>query len=200
MSAAIRVARAPDGALRYTLSLAPAALPPVTPKALQAAWDTARDSIRAAERRRLPGPYHNGPDPIWPDVNQPRWGTPRLLQFLPVEGEPTEIAIADRDASAWAEAIDSAFGLDSLLGMTLCLRMLALVEALTRLPWLAPLVSLGSGSLRLHPSLLEAAAALPLDAGARFDDDGLKRHLARPLPSAPNRSRQPGRIAGRPPA
>lgn len=178
----IRKARAPDGALTYALALAPTALPPVTPRALLAAWDTARDAIRSAERRR------GTQDPIWPDVLFPRWAPPRLLHFRPEGGEPTDLAIQDRDAGAWADAIDSAYGLESLHGMALCLRLLALVEALTRLPWLKPLFRVTPGGVELDPSLLHAAATMPLDGAARFDDDGLRRILSRPLAFTPNRS------------
>ena len=178
----IRVARAPDGALTYTLALAPSALPPVTPRALQHAWDTARDAVRQADRRRHPAL----PDPIWPDASASRFGPPRLLLFQPADAEPTRLAIADRDASAWADAIDSAHGLDSLQGMALCLRLLALVDAMARLKWLVPMFSFSGGGIMLHPALLAAAATMSLDAAARFDEGGLKRILSRPLPATPN--------------
>ncbi len=194
----IRVARAPDGALTYALALAPSALPPVTPRALLDAWDTARDAVRQAERRRHPALV----DPIWPDASQSRFGPPRLLVFQPSGTEPTQLAIADRDASAWADAIDSAHGLDSLQGMTLCLRLLALVDALSRMTWLTPMFSFSAGGIHLEPALVTAAATMSLDGGARFDEGGLRRILSRPLPSAPNQC-QPqvlpnGKPGGRP--
>jgi hypothetical protein len=192
----IRVARAADGALTYALALAPPELPPVTPRALLDAWDTARDAIRHAERRRHPALV----DPIWPDASFSRWGPPRTLLFQPGNAEPTRLAIADRDASAWADAIDSAHGLDSLHGMTLCLRLLALVDALSRLKWLAPMFSFSSTGIQLHPALLAAAATMSLDAAARFDEGGLKRILSRPLPSTPNQSLPHGPSGGRPTA
>ena len=190
----IRVARAPDGALTYDLALAPPQLPPVTPRALLAAWDTARDAIRQAERRR----HQAVIDPIWPDASFSRSGPPRILQFQPPSAEPTRLAIADRDAAAWADAIDSAHGLDSLQGMTLCLRLLALVDALSRLKWLAPMFSFSAGGIRLHPALVAAAATMSLDAAARFDEGGLKRILSRPLPATPNQCLPEGPPTGRP--
>lgn len=178
----IRVARAPDGALTYALPLAPQAVPPVTPRALLNAWETAREAVRMAERRHHPAVL----DPIWPDAGNLRWGPPRTLVFQPAGGEPTQLAIADRDASAWADAIDSAHGLESLQGMSLCLRLLALVDALSRMKWLAPLFTISASGISFNPSLLAAAATMALDAGARFDEGGLRRVLSRPLPSAPN--------------
>jgi len=151
----IRVAEAPDGALAYAIALSPEALPPVRPAALLAAWDVARDGATAQ-----------------------RWGRHRRLHFARTGAAPTDLAIADRDAAAWAEAIDAAVGLDSLAGLALCLRLLALVDVLTRAAWLAPLISITRGGVDLHPRLLEAAATLPLDASARLDEPGLRRHLA----------------------
>ncbi|MDN3563788.1 hypothetical protein QWZ14_05285 [Paeniroseomonas aquatica] len=164
MPHSIRVARAPDGALTYAIPLPPEQLPAVLPRQLLAAWELARD---AADRRE--------------------WGTRRVLLFPHPAGGPegaaTELAIADRDAGAWAEAIDAAIGLDTLAGLSLCLRLLALVEVLGRARWLAALFNVTPAGIELHPSLLSAAAAMPLDAAARFDETGLHRLLSRPLPS-----------------
>lgn len=163
MPASIRVARAPDGALTYLVPLPPECLPAVPPGELLAAWALAR---QGAARRR--------------------WGPPRLLHFARPEGDPlgdsTRIAIADRDAGAWAEAIDSAIGLETVSGLALCLRLLALVEVLSRASWLEPLFDVTPGGIDLHPALLSAAATMPLDGGARFDEAGLRRLLSRPLP------------------
>jgi hypothetical protein len=159
MPARIRVARAPDGALAYAVPVPVERLPAVPPGDLLAAWSLAR---QGAARRR--------------------WGPPRLLVFPRPEGEATEIAIADRDAGAWAEAIDAAVGLETLRGLALCLRLLALVEVLTRAAWLGPLYDVTPEGIDLHPALLSAAASMPLDAGARFDEAGLRRLLSRPLP------------------
>jgi len=163
MPAPIHVARTPDGALTYLVPLPPESLPAVPPEELLAAWALAR---QAAARRR--------------------WGPPRLLHFTRPEGDPlgdsTRIAIADRDAGAWAEAIDSAIGLGTVSGLALCLRLLALVEVLSRASWLEPLFDVTPAGIDLHPALLSAAATMPLDAGARFDEAGLRRLLSRPLP------------------
>jgi hypothetical protein len=155
----IRVARAPDGALTYAVPLPPEHLPAVLPRQLLAAWDLAR---AAADRRS--------------------WGPPRVLLFPRPDGAPTQLAIADRDAGAWAEAIDEAVGLDTIGGLSLCLRLLALVDVLGRVRWLAELFQVTPAGIELHPRLLQAAAVMPLDAAARFDESGLHRLLSRPLP------------------
>lgn len=158
MPDAIRVVRSVGGALTYAVPLPPEAMPAVEPRALLSAWDAAR---AAAE--------------------QEQWGPLRTLLFARDGGEATEIAIADPDAGAWAEAIDARFGLETLGGLALCLRLLALVEVMTRATWLAGLFDVTTQGIALHPALLNAAATMPLDAGARFDESGLRRILSRRL-------------------
>jgi hypothetical protein len=165
----IRVSQAGDGALTYAVAIPPERLPAVEPGALLAAWDAAR---RGAALHR--------------------WGPPRLLVFARRDGEetPTRIAIADPDAGCWAEAIDAAVGLDSLAGMALCLRLLALVDVLGRAPWLQGMFDVTAEGIDLHPALLRAAATMPLDAAARLDEAGLRHRLSRPLaPSGAGTSR-----------
>jgi len=159
MPGPIHVARTPAGALTYAVPVPPERLPAVQPTELLSAWSLAR---RGAAQRL--------------------WGPPRLLRFARPGGEATEIAIADADAGAWAEAIDAAIGLGTLPGLALCLRLLALVEVLARVPALAPLFDVSAEGIELHPALLDAAATLPLDAGARLDESAIRRLLSRRLP------------------
>lgn len=160
MPAPIRVARAPDGVLAYAIPLPPEALPAVAPRDLEAAWEHAR-AAAAAER----------------------WGAPRRLLFLRPDGTPQELLLADADAACWAEAVDARHDLGTMAGLSLCLRLLALVEVMTRARWLSGLYSLTAEGIDLHPALLRAAASMPLDAAARFDETGLRRLLSRPIPS-----------------
>lgn len=152
----ISVARTEAGALAYLVPVSPERLPAVQPGDLLRAWNVARSG--AVQRE---------------------WGAPRFFRFARPQGqEPTEIAIADRDAGAWTEALDRAFGLDTLTGLSLCLRLLALVEVLTRAAHLLePFFDVSPAGVDLHPSLLAAAAALPLDPAARFDEAALMDRL-----------------------
>lgn len=159
MASRIRVAEAPDGALTYAIPLPPEALPGVPPNELLKAWHLAH---RAAALEQ--------------------WGPRRVLVFPRPGGETAEIAITDPDAGCWAEAIDRAAGLDTLPGLALCLRLLALVEVLTRAPALAAHFAITADGIELHPALLGAAARLPLDAAARFDESKLSGLLSRALP------------------
>lgn len=154
--AAIRVAEDASGALAYAIPCPPESLPAVRPAALLAAWDAARAGAAAG-----------------------CWGPPRTLMFLRDGAEPVVLAIADRDARCWAEAVDRAADLATLPGLALCLRLLALVEVMGRAAWLAGLFDVTAQGVELHPALLRAAAAMPLDAGARFDAEALRRLLSR---------------------
>lgn len=164
-AAPIATYRAPDGLVTHAVTMPPERLPAVAPGDLLAAWALAR---RAAALHR--------------------WGPPRQVLFAPPgPGEAaTRIAIADADAGCWAEAIDAEMGIDTLAGLALCLRLLALIEVLTRAePWLGALFEVTSDGIELHPALLRAAATMPLDGAARFDESGLRRLLSRTaLPAA----------------
>lgn len=156
----IQVAEDATGGLAYAIPCPPEALPPVTAAALLEAWRAAREGAEAGG-----------------------WGPPRQLLFLREDGEPTRLAIADRDARAWAEAIDRRADLATLPGLSLCLRLLALVDGLARHRFLAGMFDVAADGIALHPALLGAAASMPLDAGARFDGEALRRLLSRGLPA-----------------
>jgi hypothetical protein len=155
---AIRVAEDPNGALAYAIPCPPETLPAVRPEALLAAWDAARAGATAGT-----------------------WGPPRTLVFGRADAEPTVLAIADRDARCWAEAVDRRADLGTLTGLALCLRLLALVEVMARANWLSGMFDVTPRGVELHPALLRAAAMMPLDAGARFDAEALRRLLSRGL-------------------
>jgi hypothetical protein len=154
--AEIRVAEDANGALAYAIPCPPETLPAVRPDALLAAWDAARAGAAAG-----------------------RWGPPRVLMFQREASEPTVLAIADRDARCWADAVDRGADLSTLPGLAVCLRLLALVEVMPRCPWLIGMFDVTPEGVELHPALLRAAATMPLDSGARFDAEALRRLLSR---------------------
>lgn len=156
----IRVARTHDGTLTYLVDLPPEALPPVRGRDLAAAWDYARDAAADAA-----------------------WGVARLFRFQRPDGSTTDLALSDEDARCWAAAIDSAVGIGTSHGLSLCLRLLALVDLLARAPWLGGLFQIGRNGTTLHPALLATAAEAPLDADARFDETRFRARLTRPLAS-----------------
>lgn len=149
----VQEAKAPDGTRVHLLDHPPNDLPPVHARDLAAAWDTAR---HAAIRGRR--------------------GTARQFRFRNPDGTTTGLALHDQDAACWAAA--NAHGLQTTYGVSLCLRLLALVELLARAPALRPYLTLDRGTADLHPALLRAAAAIPLDDDARFDEARIGAQLS----------------------
>jgi hypothetical protein len=131
----------------YLVDTTPEDLPPVRGRDLERAWYAAREAALAET-----------------------WGSLRAFRFSRRDGTITDLALADRDACCWAAAVDRIAGLTSIYGLSLCLRLLALVELLARAPWAAPLCRLERDGADLDSSLLHAAAALPMTADARFDE------------------------------
>jgi hypothetical protein len=166
----IRVGAAPDGSVTYLVDLPPEALPPVRGRDLEAAWDAAHQRARSA-----------------------RWGVARGFRFRRNDGSYTDLALSDPDAACWASAVDRTVGMHTSYGLSLCLRLLALVDLLARVHWAPALFDARRGLRELHPSLLRTAASAPLTAEARFDETGFSARLAKFLPEGPHR---PKRLTG----
>jgi hypothetical protein len=143
----VHVGAGPDGTLTYMVEMPPEALPPVRGRDLERVWYAARDAA----------------------MNE-RWSVPRGFRFRRADGSYTDLALADADACCWAGAVDLTVGITSSYGMSLCLRLLALIDLLARAPWAAPLWRLQCDGADLHPNLLRTAASAPLTADARFDE------------------------------
>ena len=140
--------------MTYLVDHPPEALPPVLGRDLAAAWDAARDAASDAA-----------------------WGAVRLFRFHRPDGSFTDLALSDEDARCWAGAVDGTVGMQTSYGLSLCLRLLALVDLLTRAPWTAALFQIGRTGTALHPALLSAAATAQLTAEARFDESGFRAKL-----------------------
>jgi hypothetical protein len=162
-STPIHVGYARDGTMTYLVDVPPEALPPVLGRDLAAAWDAARDAASDAA-----------------------WGAVRLFRFRRPDGSVTDLALSDEDARCWAGAVDVTVGMQTSYGLSLCLRLLALVDLLAHAPWTAALFQIGRTGTALHPALLSAAATAELTPEARFDETGFRARLARlpgPAPS-----------------
>jgi hypothetical protein len=61
--------------------------------------------------------------------------------------------------------------------LSLCLRLLALIDLLTRARWAGGLLHLAADGAELHPALVRAAATMPLTAEARFDEAQFRARL-----------------------
>ena len=160
MTCPIRIIPSPDGALTYAIPFPPEETPAVTARDLLGAWEAARGAAGAEI-----------------------WGSPRRLVFRRADGEAMELLLADADAACWAEAVDARHGLATPQGLAICLRLLALIEAMGRMAWLKGFFTIRATGAELHPALLRAAASLPLDPAGRFDEAGLTGLLSRAIPA-----------------
>lgn len=159
----LRLGEAADGTLTYLIDHAPSDLPPVRGRDLLNAWDQAREA-----------------------ANRAAWSVARAFRFRSGDGGWTDLALHDQDAMCWAGAVDRTLGLQTLYGVSVCLRLLALVDFLARAPWTAGLVDL-SPQAELHPALVKLAAEARLTDEASFDEPGFRKTL-QTLP-APNGAR-----------
>ena len=149
---AVRVQSRADGALLYHVAVPPEALPPVRPRDLAAAWDAARAAALDA-----------------------RWGAARLFRFRRADGSALDLALGDPDACCWAGAVDVTVGMGHCYGLSLCLRLLALVDLLARAAWAGSLVALRRDGAALAPALTQAAATGRLTSEGRFDESDVRR-------------------------
>lgn len=130
----------------YLVDRTPEHLPEVRRVDLDLAWEAARNAALADH------------------------GAPSLaIRFAPANLDPVELALTDRSACAWARGVDRGFGLATLYGLALLLRLLALVELATRATWLSDRLLSGK---RIEPDAasLAVAARLPLSPDGRFDE------------------------------
>jgi hypothetical protein len=150
----VRVGAASDGSVTYLVDVPPEALPPVRGRDLAVAWEAAREAALSAQ-----------------------WGVVRGFRFRRQDGSYTDLALFDADASCWAGAVDGTVGMHTSYGLSLCLRLLALIDLLGRARWESGLFRIGRTGADLHPSLLRTAASTPLTADARFDETGFRVRL-----------------------
>jgi hypothetical protein len=155
-SGPIRVGGTPGGLVTYLVDLPPEALPTVCKRDLERAWYAARDAALAERQGAVRGFRFNRPD-----------------------GSHTDLALADRDARCWVGAVDLTVGIATANGLSLCLRLLALIDLLARAPWARSLLHLARDGAEFHPALLKAAASQPLTRDARFDETGFRTRLSR---------------------
>jgi hypothetical protein len=148
-SPSVRVGQSEDGTFTYVVSQSPETLPAVRGRDLEAAWDAARQAALAAS-----------------------WGAPRAFRFRREDGTVTDLALADRDARCWANAVDRMAGMSNSYGLSIFLRA----------TWTASLVHLARDGADLHPLLLRAAASVQLTVDARFDAEAIRARLG-PLAS-----------------
>jgi hypothetical protein len=88
-----------------------------------------------------------------------------------------DLVIADPDAAAWAQAVDGTANLATPHGLSLCLRLLALVALMAAQSWVRDWFTLARGGAIIKPALLQAAALAPLNPSGSFDETALRALL-----------------------
>lgn len=143
-----------DGTELHLVPVSPDALPRVQKRDLEQAWEAARDAARAG-----------------------REGAARGFRFA----NGGDFALNDRDARAWAAAVDDVADLSTAHGVSVCLRLLALIDLIGRARWLRPFVRLaGASGACFDGGLLQAAAVTRLTPEAGLDEAELRRLMPSP--------------------
>lgn len=169
----IRIGGGPHGRMTYLIDLPPEALPSVCKRDLERAWHAAREA--ALDERQ---------------------GAVRGFRFNRPDGSHTDLALADPDARCWVGGIDRMVGIANAAGLSLCLRLLALIDLLARAPWARSLFHLARDGAEFHPALLRTAASQPLTREARFDEAGFRVRLSRFIDGFQVEAAQPPRLSG----
>jgi len=149
----VRTTFGPDGEVLHLVAVPPAGLPTVTKRDLEQAWEAAQSGSAGIA------------------------APPRGFRFARPAGVPVELILNDRDAAAWAVAVDGIADLSTAHGVSLCLRLLSLVELMSRAAWARAWFTLGRAGAEIAPALLQAAALAPLDDSGGFDETGLRALL-----------------------
>jgi hypothetical protein len=139
------------GEVLHQLGQPASSLPAVSPRDLEQALEAAHDRLRTA--------------PV------------RGFRFIAPPAPPVELVLADPDAAAWAVAVERTAGLATPQGISVCLRLLALVALLADAAWARAWLALGGGGVEIHPQLLRAAALVPLTDAGGFDETALRALL-----------------------
>jgi hypothetical protein len=150
----VEVGAAADGTLTYLIDHSPSELPAVRGRDILIAWDLAHDAASRAA-----------------------WSVARAFRFRSRDGGWTDLALRDPDAACWAGAVDRVVGMETSYGLSVCLRLLALVDLLARAPWTRSLIDLETRDAKLHPTLLRLAAETRLTDDASFDEPGFRSSL-----------------------
>ncbi len=153
--ASIQTQAGPDGKILHLVPHPAATLPAVTKRDLEQAWEAARDAAQA-------------PHPA---------SATHFFRFAQGSAPPLDLAVTDRDAAAWAGAVDRIADLSTAHGISVCLRLLALIELMGRAAWTRAWFSLTRAGLEFHPALLQAAALSPLTDTGGFAETALRALL-----------------------
>jgi hypothetical protein len=168
--ASIRIETGPRGEVLHVLPFPPSDLPAVARFHLEQGWDAARE---AALNPRAPS-------------------RTRGFRFAPPSTMPVDLLLADRDAQGWTAGIERVADFSTAYGISLCLRLLALVALMGSAGWLRPWFGLSRAGVEIHPALLQAAALAPLTPAGGFAETSLRALLPAALQDAAGQRRMNG--------
>jgi hypothetical protein len=137
----------PAGEILHLVPHAAPALPAVTKRDLEQAWELAQTATSSPHAR--------------------------TIRFAQPETQPLDLRLADTDAASWATAIDRVKNLSTAHGLSVLLRLLALVDLMANAPWLRAWFTLTRAGMDIHPALLQAAALSPLTPTGGFVETAL---------------------------
>ncbi len=160
----IQTQTGPRGEELHLVPYLPAALPPVTRRDLECAWEAARAAALAPK----------------PDT------ATHAFRFLQDAAPPLDLVITDTDAASWAAAIDRIASLSTAHGISICLRLLALFQVMATQVWVRDWFTLSRAGLEFHPALLQAAALSPLTPTGAFAETTLQALLPAENPGRSN--------------
>lgn len=137
----------PGGAILHVLGGPASALPRVARRDLEQAWEQAGTHPQAAP--------------------------PRQFRMPTRAGDPVDLVLHDPDAASWAAAVERSVGLGTAHGVSVCLRLLALIALMAEAGWARDWFELRRDGARIRPELLHAAALAPLTEAGGFDEAAL---------------------------
>ncbi|WP_404379003.1 hypothetical protein [Caenispirillum salinarum] len=108
---------------------------------------------------------------------------PRATRGITFRGPGGEVTLLfeDVDAQVWIAGLERTTGLDSPHGISVCFRLLGLIELMATAAWMRGLFDIGGPEgPDIHPALFRVAATMPLGRDARFDPREFERRT-RPL-------------------
>jgi len=147
MPKTIQTSITPTGEILHLVPHAAPALPPVTKRDMEQAWELAQTATLNPQARRI------------------RFSHPKT--------PPLDLQLTDTDAASWATAIDRVKNLSTAHGLSVFLRLLALVDLMATAPSLRAWFTLTRAGLEIHPALLQAAALSPLTPTGAFVETAL---------------------------
>jgi len=157
----IRTEYGPHGEILHLVPYPPTALPAVTKRDLEQAWEAARAAalLHPAEKPKT-----------------------HFFRFLPEAAPPLDLTLTDADAASWASAVDAIASLSTAYGISICLRLLALFQLMVTESWARNWFRLDRAGLEFHPALLQAAALSPLTPTGGFAETSLQALLPAEIP------------------